>query len=89
MINYHPVTSLILFFAVCIILYLFYRKDKGWYWVITNNRKLKRKTVQEDILKQIFHAGNSGNNMTISGLSGILKRSDKTTLDAVEKLRGE
>jgi DtxR family Mn-dependent transcriptional regulator len=89
MIYYQPLTSLLLFFAVCLILYWFFRKDRGWYWVITNNRKLKQKTVQEDILKQIYHAGNSGNNMTISGLSGILKRSDKTIYNAVEKLSGD
>jgi len=86
MLNYHPLLALLIFFAFGGLFFLLFRKEKGWYWVIIKNQQLQQKTVQEDILKQIYHAGNSGKNMTISGLSGILKRSDKTIFEAVEKL---
>lgn len=84
--SYHPLNALMIFFAICMLLYFLFRPNKGWYWAISRNNELYEKTIIEDILKQLYHCEMSGKRVSIPSLSGSLRLNDKAIVDAVEKM---
>lgn len=83
---YNPIHALLLFFAISFLGYLLFRPRKGWFWLIKRNYKLNEKTVIEDILKQLYHIENSGNEVNIKNLAGVLKFNNKQVIDVVKKM---
>ena len=86
MISYDPVSALLIFLSVTILLFLLFRPENGWYWRIQYNLKYNEKIVIEDILKQLYHSENSGNKMDINGLSALLKFKNNQIIDAVKQM---
>ncbi|MBN4085051.1 FeoA domain-containing protein [Flavobacteriaceae bacterium AH-315-B10] len=84
--TYNPIYALLIFLAISFFGYLLFRPRKGWFWLIKNNLKTNEKIVIEDILKQLYHSENSGNEVNISGLTNALKFRDRIIVDVIKKM---
>ncbi len=84
--TYNPVYALVLFFAVSFLIYLLFRSGKGWFWIVKNNLKSNEKIVIEDVLKQLYHNENSGKEVNVNSLTGILKFNNSIIVDVIEKM---
>jgi len=84
--TYNPGHALILFGAISVLFFLVFRPVKGWFWLIRNTYKQSEKTIIEDVLKQVYHSENSGNDLNIKNLSGMLEFSNKQIINVVEKM---
>lgn len=84
--TYNPLYALLLFFAISAISYFLFRPIKGWFWMVKNNLKSNEKIVIEDILKQLYHAENSGKKVDVNGLTRTLKFKNSTIVEVIEKM---
>lgn len=84
--TYNPTYALLIFFAVTFLVYLLFRPRKGWFWLIKNNLKSNEKIVIEDVLKQLYHGENSGNEVNVNSLTRALKFNDSIIVDVIEKM---
>lgn len=84
--TYNPAYTLIVFIAVSVLSYLIFRPLKGWFWLVKNNYKLNEKTIIEDVLKQLYLIENSGNEVNLKNLSGVLKFSNQQIMDVIKKM---
>ncbi|MDO7172285.1 DtxR family transcriptional regulator [Mariniflexile sp. AS56] len=84
--NYNPIYALVLFFIIAGILFVLFRPNKGWFWVIKNNFRSNEKVVIEDILKQLYHFENSGNKVDTKTLVQMLKFNNKQIIEVVKKM---
>ena len=84
--NYNPTYALILFFIISGVLYVLFRPDKGWFWIIKNNFKSNEKIVTEDILKQLYHFENSGNKVDTKTLLQVLDFNNNQIIEVVKKM---
>lgn len=83
---YNPIHALILFFVASAILYVLFRPNKGWFWIIQNNFKSNEKIVTEDILKQLYHFENSGNKVDTKTLVEILNFNNHQIIEVIKKM---
>lgn len=86
MMAYNPIYALIIFFALLVILYVLFRPNKGWFWIIQNNFKSNEKIVTEDILKQLYHLEDSGNKVDTKTLVQLLKFNNHQIIEMVKKM---
>lgn len=84
--SYNPIYALLLFFAISFLGYLLFRPRNGWFWLIKNNLKSNEKTVIEDILKQLYHGENSGNEVNVNSLTSALKFNNSIIVDVIKKM---
>jgi len=84
--NYNPVSALIVFFGITILLFLLFRPTKGWFWLLQKNFKSDEKVIIEDILKQLYHFENSGNKVDTKTLVQSLKFKNKSIVEAIKKM---
>lgn len=84
--NYSPTYALLIFFLLIVVTFFLFRTKKGWFWVIKNNLKTNEKIVIEDVLKQLYHSENSGNEIDIQSLTNTLKFSDNIIIDVIKKM---
>ncbi len=68
-----PIVALSVFAFISILGFLFFRPDKGYFWLIRSALKRDEKVITEDILKQLYHLEYSGGNATINNLVGSFK----------------
>lgn len=83
---YNPITALITFFVIAIVLFFFFRPTKGWFWIIKKNIRSNEKVIIEDILKQLYHFENSGNKVDMKTLVQVLDFNHSRILDAINKM---
>ncbi len=84
-----PATALFSFFAVCVIVYLIFRPNKGWYWFIRKNIRSDKKVIIEDVLKMLYHAENAGKNIVSNQLFNGIKANKKRLLEVIQKMESE
>lgn len=84
--SYSPVSALLIFIVVSILLFVLFQPIKGWFWIIKNNWKISEKTVIEDILKQLYHSEDSGKEATVNSLTAALKFKDHLVIDVINKM---
>ncbi len=84
MYSYNPVYSLLIFIVSSMIIYLFFRPNKGLTWLLLNSYKVDEKIVIEDILKQLYH--NSNNNITTNFLVNALGYKDAVIISGIDKM---
>ena len=68
-----PIVALTVFASISILGFLFFRPDKGYFWLIKSALKRDEKVITEDILKQLYHLEYSGGKATINNLVGSFK----------------
>jgi len=86
MISYNPLYNLILFISLSVLVYFLFRPIKGWFWLFKNNLRLNKKTVIEDILKQLYLYENSGKDATINSITRSLKFNDSLIIDVIKDM---
>ena len=84
--SYNPALALIIFIATLTMVYVIFRPGKGWFWLIRNSYIRNEKILIEDILKQLYLIEDSGKDITLKNLTGMLKSSNKYIVDAVKKM---
>ena len=84
-----PAIALVLFFIISLLIYLFFRNEKGFYYRLKRNLQQDKKTVTEDILKMLYHAENEGEKMGVITLFEWFKPKKKYLLQIMEKIEVE
>jgi len=84
--NYNPITALILFFGVSLLLFLVFRPKKGIYFLLKNAYQKKDKTIIEDILKFLYHNDISNNKITTNDLTNALHFSNSMIIESLKKM---
>ena len=84
--TYNPITSLFIFFAISILLYLLFRPTKGWFWLMKSSARSNGKIVVEDILKLLYHNENADKHLNVNDVIRTLKNSETVTVDAINKM---
>lgn len=82
----NPTTALLIFLGICILVYLIFYPKKGLYWKIKESFKKDDKTLIEDILKNIYHAENSGTFLQINDITASLNNTQKNIVDAIANM---
>lgn len=82
--DYNPISALIIFFGITVLLILFFRPTKGWFWLLQKNYKSNEKVIIEDVLKQLYHFENSGNRVDTKTLVQALNFSNKSIVEAIK-----
>ncbi|WP_162628019.1 metal-dependent transcriptional regulator [Arcticibacterium luteifluviistationis] len=85
---YNPVISLLIFFALTLILFFFFRPNKGWFWLIRNNSKSNEKVVIEDILKFLYHSEDADKSVSVIDITRTLKEREDFVIAAIDKMHG-
>jgi len=83
--SYNPVIAIFIFLGISLIIFLFFRPEKGWYFMFKNKPK-KDKTVLEDILKNLYRNQSSGNTTTTNNLITTLPFSHSVIIKNIEKM---
>lgn len=84
-----PVLALIIFFVICISLYIFFRAGRGLYWRIQSSLKQDTKIIVEDILKMLYHAEYAGKKVEVGRIFEKLKDNRKQLLEVLKKIESE
>jgi DtxR family transcriptional regulator, Mn-dependent transcriptional regulator len=84
--TYNPISALIIFFVIAILLFVLFRPNKGWFWIIRNSIKGNEKIIIEDILKQLYHFENSGNKVDMKTLVQVLDFKNHSIVEAIKKM---
>jgi len=81
--------ALLIFFIICIGLYLLFRPDKGLVWVIRRVMKQDNRIIIEDTLKMLYHAEDNNRKMSINNLLERLNSDEKHLLEIINKIESE
>ncbi len=84
--TYNPANALLIFLVFSALAFLLFRPGKGWFWIISNNLRINKKVIIEDILKQLYHNENSGKEQNVNSLTGTLKFNDNLIINVIEKM---
>jgi len=79
-----PLIALTVFFSAILVGVVLWRISKSAR--LFHNLKQSRKTLIEDILKQLYHVEYSGRKASLNAMAGALKISDKKLLKLVEEM---
>jgi len=82
--TYNPAYALLLFLLISGLLFLIFRPVKGWFWLLKNNFSFNEKTAIEDVLKQLYHIEDSGKEVNINSLTGLLKFKDHKVIEVIK-----
>lgn len=83
---YSPTSALLIFLVFTLLVFLFFRPVKGWFWMISNNLRINEKVIIEDILKQLYHNENSGKEQNVNSITGILNFNNNLIIKVIEKM---
>ncbi|MFA9391720.1 MAG: iron dependent repressor, metal binding and dimerization domain protein [Prolixibacteraceae bacterium] len=86
--NYNPAIALLIFFGSVIVLFVLFRPQKGWFWLIKSKKKSNEKIVIEDVLKLLYHNQNVNNVFNISDLTRNLEFSDELVVNTIDRMIG-
>lgn len=81
--------SLIVFAVVGLLLFLFFRTDKGLFWRIQKSIKHDNRIIIEDILKMLFHAENKKGGLSVNSLFERFTTDKKHLLEILQKIEAE
>jgi DtxR family transcriptional regulator, Mn-dependent transcriptional regulator len=84
--NYNPLLALFIFLFLSGLSYLFFRPNKGWFWLIKDGAKADQKILIEDILKFLYHCENEDKPVNINDISRTLKDADKDIVDSLNQM---
>ncbi len=84
--NYTPITSLAIFFGICILLFFVFRPKKGIYFFLKSMYHQKDKTIIEDILKYLYHNQTSNNSISTIDLTNTLNFPNTIIIESLKKM---
>ncbi len=83
---YNPITALVSFFGICILLFFVFRPKKGIYFLLKKAYSQKDKIIMEDILKYLYHNQMSDNSITTNDLTNALNFSNSILIENLKKM---
>ncbi len=84
--NYSPLTALLTFLGIVLLLFLLFRPGKGWFWLIQKNKESSRKVIIEDILKLLYHSENEEKSLNLVDITRTLKDPDDLIIDSINEM---
>ncbi|MBD0776329.1 DtxR family transcriptional regulator [Maribacter sp. ANRC-HE7] len=84
--TYDPLLALLVFLGICLLGFLFFRPNNGWFWLINKGSQSTDKIIVEDILKRLYHNENAGKYLNINDIVRTLKQSDKMVIDSIDNM---
>jgi len=84
--TYNPITALLIFFGMVLLLYLFFRPNKGWFWMVRNSSKSNEKVIIEDILKLLYHNENADKVSSVIDITRILNDKEDLVITSLDKM---
>lgn len=84
--NYNPISALLIFFVFVVLLFIFFRPVKGWFWILRKHFKNNEKTIIEDVLKQLYHFEYSSNKVDMKTLVQVLDYKNASIVEAINKM---
>lgn len=84
--NYNPITALILFLGISLLLFFVFTPKNGIYFRLKKSYKQNDKTIIEDILKFLYHNQASNNSITTNDLTNALDFSNSLIIDSIKKM---
>jgi len=85
----NPVTSLVVFGIIVLLLFLLFYPKSGIYWRVKRSFKTDSKTLIEDILKKLYHAEDNGNNLNSNDIINSLSGSPKKILGTIAEMENK
>lgn len=85
----NPVTLLVVFSIIVVLLFLLFYPINGLYWRIKRSFKNDNKILIEDILKKIYHAEDSGNKLSSNDIITSLNSSPKKILETIADMESK
>lgn len=84
--SYNPITALVLFSGISLMLFLIFRPKKGIYFLLKSTYQEKDKTITEDILKFLYHNQTSNNSIITTNLTNALNYSNSLITESLKKM---
>lgn len=84
--TYDPLLALLVFLGISLLGYLFFRPNKGWFWLINKGSQSTDKIIVEDILKRLYHNENAGKYLNSNDIVRTLKQNDKMVIDSIDNM---
>lgn len=84
--TYDPLLALLVFLGICLLGFLFFRPNNGWFWLINKGSQSTDKIIVEDILKRLYHNENAGKYLNINDIVRTLKQNDKMVIDSIDNM---
>lgn len=85
----NPVTLLLIFTGIILVLILLFYPKKGLYWRILSGMANDNKILIEDILKKIYHAEDSGTTITIDNIINSLQEKPKKIIETISEMEAK
>ena len=83
----NPVTSLIVFGIIVVVLLVLFYPKKGLYWRLQNSFRNDTKILIEDILKKIYHAEDSGKKLNSNDIINAVNASPQKVLATIAEMK--
>ena len=87
--TYNPIVALMVFFGICLLAYLLFRPNNGWFWLIRKGSHSNDKIIVEDILKRLYHNENSGKYLNTNDIVRILKQNEKMVIESIDHMANQ
>ena len=84
--NYNPITALLFFFGISLLLFVVFRPKRGVYFLLKKLYQQKDKTIIEDILKLLYHNQSANNSITTNDLTNALNFSNSLIIESIKKM---
>ena len=81
-----PITYLLVFTAVIILLVVLFYPKGGIYWRLKNSFKNDSKTLIEDILKKLYHAEDGGNSLSTNDIISSTNIRPKKIIETIAQM---
>ena len=85
----NPVTLLLIFGIVVVILFILFYPKTGIYWRLQESFKTDPKTLIEDILKKIYHAENEGITLKSNDIINVINSSPKKIMETIAEMENK
>jgi DtxR family Mn-dependent transcriptional regulator len=84
--SYSPINSLLVFFALMVLVFFIFRPGKGWLWLVLNSTKTNDKIVVEDILKLLYHNENADKHLNTNDIVRTIKNNERLVIENINKM---
>lgn len=81
-----PIVALGIFLGLGLLIFMIFRPEKGWFWILKSSNQNQQKIVIEDILKLLYHSENQDKILNINDITHTLKEPDAVLLQAIQEM---
>jgi len=85
----NPITLLVVFGIVVLLLFLLFYPKRGIYWIVKRSFIYDSKILIEDILKKLYHAEDNGNTLNSNDIISSLNTNPKKILETIAEMEAK